>query len=167
MRMTARLRTVLALAAALTLPIAPRVAAGDETILEGSYRLVKRVLPNGRKVSYPDIVGFMTYTKTERHFNIMWKDPKGAPVSLSLIATYTLSGGKYCEKPVYWMQNNMGMPGISYEWPKEKRGCAEAATDASSTSFDVPGEPERMRFTREGFVATAKAMWTDTWKRVE
>jgi hypothetical protein len=129
--------------------------------------LVKRVLPSGKEVKYPDIVGFMTYTATERNFNIMWKDPKGAAVSLSLIATYTLSGGKYCEKPVYWMQNNMGVPGIFYDWPKEKKACAEVATDDASTSFDVPGEPERMRFTREGFVATAKDMWTDTWKRVE
>ena len=162
-----RLGTACALAAALTLPMAPRVAAGDARILEGSYRLMKRVLPNGNEVSYPDIVGFMTYTKTERNFNIMWKDAKGAPASLSLIAAYTLSGGKYCEKAIYWMQNNMGMPGISYEWPKEKSRCADVATDASSISFDVPGEPERMRFTREGFVATAKDMWTDTWKRVD
>jgi hypothetical protein len=165
--MTRRLGTAWVLAAALTMPLAPRAAAGDEKILEGSYRLVKRVLPNGKKVKYPHIVGFMTYTATERSFNIMWKDAKGAPVSLSLISGYTLSGGKYCEKPVYWMQNNMGVPGISYDWPKEKSQCAEVATDATSTSFDVPGEPERMRFTREGFVATAKDMWTDTWKRVE
>ena len=152
---------------ALALAFAPRAAAGDEKILEGSYRLMKRVLPGGKEVRYPDIVGFMTCTKTERNFNVMWKDAKGAPVSLSLIAAYTLSGGKYCEKPVYWMQNNMGMPGISYEWPKEKNQCAAVVSDDSGTSFDMPGEPERMRFTREGFVATAKDMWTDTWKRVE
>ena len=108
--MKVRLGTVWVLAAASAMPLAPRVAAGDEKIVEGSYRLTKRVLPNGKEVKYPDIVGFMTYTKTERNFNIMWKDGKGALVSLSLIATYTLSGGKYCEKPVYWMQNNMGMP---------------------------------------------------------
>ena len=149
------------------MPMAPRVAAGDEKILEGSYRLVKRVLPSGKEVKYPDIVGFMTYTKTERNFNIMWKDGKGSPVSLSLIVKYTLSGGKYCEKPVYWMQNNMGLPGISYEWPKERRRAPRWRPTTPSTSFDVPGEPERMRFTREGFVATAKDMWTDTWKRVE
>jgi hypothetical protein len=65
------------------------------------------------------------------------------------------------------MQNNMGMPGISYEWPKEKNPCADVASDDASTSFNVPGEPERMRFTREGFVATAKDMWTDTWRRVD
>ena len=129
--------------------------------------MIKRVLPDGKELTYPDIVGFMTYTTTERNFNIMWKDAKGAHVSLSLIATYTLSGGKYCEKPVYWMQNNMGMPGISYAWPKEKNQCADVASDAAETSFDIPGEPQRMRFTREGFVATAKDMWTDTWTRVE
>jgi hypothetical protein len=163
----ARGGAILALAAALAAAWAPCAVAGKANALEGSYRLVKRVLPNGKEVKYPHIVGFMTYTATERSFNIMWKDAKGTPVSLSLIAGYTLSGGKYCEKPVYWMQNNMGVPGIFYDWPKEKSQCAEVATDASSTSFDVPGEPERIRFTRDGFVATAKDMWTDTWKRVE
>jgi hypothetical protein len=118
-------------------------------------------------VKYPNVVGFMTVTKTERSLNVMWKDPRGAPVSLSLIATYTLGNGKYCEKPVYWMQNNMGMPGLSYESPPEKKQCADVVVDAAGTSFDMPGEPERMLFTREGFVATAKDMWTDTWKRVE
>ena len=156
-----------AVTVALVLALASSAAAGDEKALEGSYRLMKRVLPDGKELKYPDIVGFMTCTKTERNFNVMWKDGKGAPVSLSLIATYTLSGGKYCEKPVYWMQNNMGMPGLSYTWPPEKSRCAEVVTDADGTSFDVPGEPERMRFTREGFVATAKDMWTDTWKCVE
>jgi hypothetical protein len=162
-----RVGVVLALAAALALAPAPCAGDGDASILQGSYRLVKRVLPSGKKVKSPDIVGFMTCTKTERSFTIMWKDPKGEPVSLSLIATYTLSGGKYCEKPVYWMQNNMGMPGVRYEWPPEKSRCADVVTDADGTSFDMPGEPERMRFTRDGFIATAKDMWTDTWKRVE
>jgi hypothetical protein len=158
---------VLAFAAALAVAFATPAAAGDANVLEGSYRLMKRVLPNGKHVKYPDVVGFMTVTKTERSLTVMWKDPLGAPVSLSLIATYTLSKGKYCEKPVYWMQNNMGMPGLSYEWPQEKNQCAEIVSDADGISFDMPGEPERMRFTREGFVATAKDMWTDTWKRVE
>jgi hypothetical protein len=156
-----------AVTVALALTIASIASAGGEKILEGSYRLTKRVLPNGKELGYPDIIGFMTYTATERNFNIMWKDAKGAPVSLSSIATYTLSGGKYCETPVYWMQNNMGMPGLSYQWPPDKSRCAEVVTDADGTSFDVPGEPERMRFTRAGFVATAKDMWTDTWKRVD
>jgi hypothetical protein len=65
------------------------------------------------------------------------------------------------------MQNNMGMPGVSYEWPPEKSRCADVVSDAASTSFDMPGEPQRMTFTRDGFVASAKGMWTDTWKRVE
>jgi hypothetical protein len=156
-----------AIAALVATAPATRVAAGDASILEGSYRLVKRVLPNGKHLKSPNVVGFMTVTKTERSLNVMWTDQKGAPVSLSLIATYTLSGGKYCEKPVYWMQNNMGMPGLSYEWPPEKKKCADVVTDATGTSFDKPGEPERMTFTRDGFVATAKDMWTDTWKRVE
>jgi len=162
-----RVRIAWALAAALAVGFAPSAAAGDANALEGSYRLVKRVLPGGKQVKYPDIVGFMTCTKTHRNFNVMWKDQNGAPVSLSLIATYTLANGKYCEKPLYWMQNNMGMPDLSYEWPEEKKQCAEVVNDASGTSFDMPGEPERVLFTREGFVASAKDMWTDTWKRVE
>jgi hypothetical protein len=157
----------LAVAAALAAAPGGRLVAGEPIALTGSYRLVKRVLPGGKKVTYPDIVGFTTYTKTERSLTLMWKDPSGAPVSLALIADFTLSKGKYCEKSVYWMQHNMGMPGISYTAPKEKNACAEVASDAESISFDVPGEPERMRFTREGFVAEAKDMWTDTWKRIE
>ena len=156
-----------AILAAVTVISVPLAGPDDAKALAGSYRLVKRVLPGGKHVKYPDIVGFMTYTKTERSLTVMWKDAKGAPVSLSLIASYTLSNGKYCEKPVYWMQNNMGLPGLSFEWPPEKNLCADVVSDAAGVSFDMPGEPERMLFTRDGFIATAKDMWTDTWKRVE
>jgi hypothetical protein len=162
-----RVCAVFAMAVTLAAVSAQGIAAGDANALEGSYRLVSRVLPNGKHVNDPDIVGFMTVTKTERSLNVMWKDPLGAPVSLSLIATYTFSKGKYCEKPIYWLQNNMGMPGLSYESPPEKKQCADVVSDADGAAFDMPGEPERMVFTREGFTATAKDMWTDTWKRVK
>ncbi len=167
MHVSFRMGTAWAMTAVLTVASAPRAAAGDEEALLGSYRLMKRVLTDGKELRFPEIVGFMTYTKTHRNFNLMWKDEKGARASLSLIATYTLAGGKYCERPVYWMQNNVGMPGIEYEWPSEKNRCAEVVSDASGTSFDVPGEPPRMQVTRNGFVASAKNMWTDHWERVD
>jgi hypothetical protein len=42
--------------------------------IEGAYQLVSRKLPDGTVQSPPNIMGALTYTKTHRNFNVMWKN---------------------------------------------------------------------------------------------
>src|SRR5882672_4579470 len=81
----------------LVLAAAPKVAAGDEKALIGSYAHVRRVTTDGKPLTSPDVVGFMTFTKTRRTVIMKWNAADGTPVSIAFIAAYTLSGGKYCE----------------------------------------------------------------------
>ena len=41
----------------------------------------------------PDVVGFMTFTRTHRTVILKWNASDGTPVSIAFIAAYTLSGG--------------------------------------------------------------------------
>jgi len=145
--------------------LGPAVAAGDEKALVGSYRLTKRVGKDGRELTGPTVIGIMTFTKTHRTVILKWNGPGDEPVSISFIATYTLSGGKYCESVVYGEQSNLGTPGVSYDTPSTSPTCTAASSDASGLAFDVPNEKLRLRVTRAGILATTPR-WTDHWDKV-
>lgn len=160
-------RTALLVAlAGLVLVASPPAAAGREKTLVGSYRLVKRVTKDGKTLESPEILGFMTFTKTHRTVIMKWNGGSASPTSIALIATYTLSGGKYCENEIYGVEGNLRAPGVAYDTPSAAPVCTAALSDASGLSFDVPNEPLRFRVGRDGIISTTPR-WTDYWERVK
>jgi hypothetical protein len=166
MRIRPRCLAFAAAAAGLALASAPTAAAGDEKALIGSYALAKRVAPDGKTLTGPEVVGFMTFTKTHRTIIMMWNGSSPTPTSIALIASYTLAGGKYCESVSYGVEGNLRSPGVAYDPPSDKPACTAAISDASGLAFDVPGEKLRLRVTRDGIVATTPR-WTDHWQKVK
>ena len=160
-------RTVfLATLAGLVLATSPPASAGREKALVGSYKLVKRVTKDGKTLQGPEILGFMTFTRTHRTVIMKWNGGSESPTSITLIATYTLSGEKYCESEIYGVEGNLRAPGVAYDTPSAAPVCTAAISDASGLSFDVPNEPLRFRVGRDGIVSTAPR-WTDYWERVK
>jgi hypothetical protein len=135
--------------------------------LEGTYRLVKRVLPDGSEVSPPRVVGFATYTRSHRSFQLAWDEPQGTRVSLSLIAEYELTPGRYCESVVHWVQDNLDAPGVRYQAPAAKRSCTEVRLENDRITFQVPGELHSLAFSPDGFVASAAGRFVDHWQKVD
>lgn len=158
--------TLLATLAGLAFVSAPAISAGEEKALIGSYVLVQRVTVDGKSLTGPEVVGFMTFTKARRTVIMKWNGPTAEPVSIAFIAAYTLSGEKYCESVTYGVQSNLGAPGVSYDTPSETKACSAAISDASGLAFEVPGEQLRLRVTRDGIVATTPR-WTDHWAKVK
>jgi hypothetical protein len=157
---------VMAFSAGIVLTISQAAHADGAKALVGSYRLVKRVAKDGATLTGPDVVGFMTFTKTRRTVIMKWPGADAAPVSISFIAEYSLSGEKYCESVSYGVQSNLGAPGVSYDAPSEAKTCTVAISDASGLSFDVPNENLRLRVVRDEIIATTPR-WTDHWQRVK
>jgi len=159
----------LALAASLAgiaFAVSPYVFAGGEKALVGSYALVKRVAKDGTTLTGPEVLGFMTFTKTHRSIIMKWNGSSETPASIALIATYTLSGEKYCETVTYGVEGNLRTPGVSYDTPSTAPACTAAISDASGLSFDVPNERLRLRVVRDGIIATTPR-WTDYWEKVK
>jgi len=147
--------------------LAGLAGAAQAPALRGSYHLVKRTLADGTVIAPPALEGFQTWTREYRNFNVGWTDKDGKHVSISLIARYDMAGGKYCEHPVYWLANNMGAPGLSYDWPKEKATeCSAVTTNGQKMTFAIKGEPVVVTIDANGMTATAAGMFTDTWERV-
>jgi len=166
MRILPRRLAFLGSLAGIAVAFSPHAVAVSERALVGSYRLAKRVAKDGKTLTGPEVVGFMTFTKTRRTVIMKWDAADAAPVSIAFIADYSLSGEKYCESVVYGVQSNLGAPGVSYDTPSETKACATAISDASGVSFDVPGESLRLRIGRDGIIATTPR-WTDYWDRVK
>lgn len=143
-----------------------QIAAAESPSLEGSYMLVKRVLPDGGEVMPPDVVGFMTFTSEYRNFNVRWGSADN-PTSVSYVCKYTLSDEEYCEEPLHWLQNNLGEPGIAYGAPAEKSECSPVTREEGALVFALKGEPVVVRFEGETFTATAEGQFVDHWQRVE
>jgi hypothetical protein len=143
-----------------------RIAAGDEKAIMGSYRLAKRVMTDGKELTGPEVVGFMTFAKGYRTTILSWIGTDGKRVSISLIAGYTLSGGKYCESETFGTNADLGTPGVTYDAPSPSPKCTAAISDASGLAFDVPGEKLRLHAVRDGILATTPH-WTDHWEKVK
>jgi len=132
----------------------------------GTYELVKRVLPNGTEVLPPAIAGLYTMTSGRRNFNVAWTDKDGKPASLSLIAEYTLTGGKYCQKVKFWLQNNIDKSGISNEPPAAANDCSPVTVSSGSITFQEPGGMPVLSFDKGGLTATATGQFVDHWKKL-
>ena len=165
--MKGRVRRIALIASMALAALAPPQAwAGDDKLVVGSYSLVRRAGKDGKELKGPDVLGFMTFTKTRRTVIMRWKDAEGQPVSIAYIAGYSLSGGKYCENVIYGVQSNLGGPGVSYDPPTDTPACNVAISDAAGIAFDVPNERLRLQITRDGLIATTPR-WTDHWEKVK
>jgi hypothetical protein len=153
--------------AVLGLLIPMLVQAADVPSIAGTYKLMKRTLPDGTTITSPAVVGLMTFTGGFRNFNVSWKGPDGKPVSLSLIAEYTLGNGKFCEKFVFRAANNLSNPGLSYEVPAEAKSCSPVTVKDGKVTFQMPDEPPIAIFERDGMVATAAGHFVDYWKKID
>jgi hypothetical protein len=106
----------------------------------------------------------MTFSKTTRTVIMKWPNGDGTTASVAVIASYTLSGGTYCETEEYGMQSNLGAPGVAYDKPATSPSCTAAISDATGLSFEIPGEKLRLQITRDGIRVTTPTH-TDRWER--
>ena len=106
--------------------------------IQGTYRLVSRDLPDGKRFS------------------------------IANIAEYELTEDTYSETSLYRMANDeIGGAGFSYD-VSGKSGSAPVTRENGRIAFGLPlwGEPSVV-FTAEGFTATREGAFVDHWERVD
>jgi hypothetical protein len=141
---------------------------GSARGIEGNYKLVLRELPDGKKLGPPDVIGYMTYTKEYRNFNVYWKDPQGKAFSISYVASYKLSDKEYREKSIYYIENNRieGKP-VKYDHTGPT-GASPVVRKNGRVEFQLPlyGEPYGV-FEGDTFTASRKGAFVDHWEKVK
>jgi hypothetical protein len=148
--------------------IPPRPQASSAPSLEGTYKLTWRQLPDGTRLSPPDIMGLWTYTKTHRNFNIVQKDAAGKFRSFSLVSTYTLTATEYTETLLFSIRTDqIGGKDLVYDLSGQTRS-APVTVAGGRLQFKLPFEPRALVFEGNKITATAEDNANvDIWEKVE
>lgn len=134
--------------------------------IEGTYTLVSRQLPDGATQNPPAIRGMLTYTKSYRNFNIIWKDSLGNYTSISSVSTYKLTDAEYTETNLFYIQTDQANDTINYE-TSGQTGSAPVTVKDGRIEFELPlfNEPS---IVFEGNQVTASGPgFVDVWEKVE
>jgi hypothetical protein len=135
--------------------------------IEGTYKLVSRKLPDGKVQTPPETIGLMTFTKTHRNMNIIWKEASGKHFSLSQVSTYKLSDGQYSETMLYRvLSDQIGGKEIVYDM-SEKTQSSPVKTDGGRVQFKFPFEAPTGTFDGQRLTATSPNGLVAVWEKVQ
>lgn len=141
----------------------PAVAAS----IAGTYKLVSRDLPDGTKLTPPDINGLVTFTNEYRNFNLYWHEGD-KHASISYIARYSLTEDEYSETAIYFMVNDeIGGTGPTYNL-SGMSGSSPVTLSDEGLKIDLPlwGEPTVV-FSGDELTATQEGEFVDHWVKVK
>jgi hypothetical protein len=140
-------------------------AQGSE--IEGTWRLVMRELPDGKKIKPPEVLGLASLANGNRNLNVVWRTPDGKIASVSVISTYKVTGSEYSETMLYSRlvdpSNPQGMllnvSGETKTVPLKKEG--------GKIQYKLPFDPPMVVVDGDKITATAEGAFTDYWERVK
>jgi hypothetical protein len=144
----------------------PTPRASTAPTIEGTYQLVSRKLPDGTIQRPPEIMGLLTYTKSHRNFNVVWKDANHKFFSYSLVSTYTLTPTEYREALLFSILNDqIGGKDIVYDL-SGKTQSVPVKIDGGRLQFKLPFDPPAVVFEGDTMTATAEGRFVDIWEKV-
>jgi hypothetical protein len=125
--------------------------------IEGTYKLISRRLPDGTMQFPPDIMGLMTYTKSHRNFNMMWREADGKLYALSLASTYMLTPREYSETLLFVVETDqISGAGTNYDLSSQTRTTSVTVEDGR-IQFKLPFDPPTLVFEGNTITATAQS----------
>jgi hypothetical protein len=145
----------------------PRPQASSAPSIEGTYQLSSRQLPDGTVLKPPDIMGLLTYTKSHRNFNVIWKNATGKFFSYSLVSTYTLTPTEYSETILFSiLHDQIGGKEINYDLSGPTRSVP-VNVEGGRLQFKLPFDPPAVVFEGDKMTATAEGRFIDVWEKVD
>ena len=135
--------------------------------IEGTYRLVVRKLPDGTRLTAPNVMGLVTFTKTHRNFNVAWVDKDGKHFSYSVVSTYKITDTDYSESIIFSVMNDeTSGKGITYTMSGDS-ATVPVKISEGKIEFKMPFDPVTIVFDGDRFVATSEGNFTDYWSKVD
>lgn len=141
-------------------------AAPPPPSIDGTYELVRHVMPNGAVVRPPLWTAIYTLHRGRFSLNLFFKNPDGSLASESTIGRYSFSSKRYCEWISYTTRNNLDGPGVTNAAPAPADHCAPVATKGGRFQFSPPGEGVVMTVGTGGFTAKIDGGGVDYWAKV-
>jgi hypothetical protein len=141
----------------------PPAHAGD---IEGTWRLVKRVLPDGTVITPPAVQGMGTAVKGMRHLNVFWQTPDGNPGSYGLISKYRLTANTYSET-VLASAFDDGSGGPILRGVAGETRNAPVTREGGRVSYQLPFDPPKVVYDGDQLTAILEGAFVDHWERVK
>lgn len=150
---------------AATFLVAPAAHAQLSSV-EGTWRLVARDLPDGTRVTPPQVMGMASLHKGQRNLNVLWYSAGGKPASYSLMSTYVLTNTTYTETVLFSIFNDPDNPQSPlYNLAGETKSMP-ATRDGRKVSFKLPFDLPSVEFDGDRLIATAPGKFVDHWEKV-
>jgi len=142
--------------------VAPATADG----VEGTWRLLKRQLPDGTIQTPPTVVGLGTLTNGLRHLNVFWQTPDGKPASIGVISRVKLTSTEYTETLIaFALDDGSGNP-VVYNFSGETKTAA-VTRQGGRISYKLPFDPPSVVYEGDKLTATLEGAFIDYWERVK
>ena len=139
--------------------------AAESTGIEGNYKLVSHMTPDGKVIKAPNLAGMIVWTPGGyKSVIVMYKNVTPTSSSFSLISRYKLSGSTYTEtllSPV-----NDPLTGKVLALSGTTRSV-KVTRDGGSIKFTPPFEVPCLEFKGNTFTATLPNTGVDTWVKVK
>jgi hypothetical protein len=137
--------------------------AGD---IEGTWRLTKRVFPDGTVLVPPAVVGMGTVIDGIRHLNVFWIRPDGRGASVGLISRYRITANNYTETLLASaFDDGSGSPVV--RGTSGETRTASVTREGGRVSYQLPFDPPKVVYEGDTLTATLEGAFVDHWERVK
>lgn len=136
--------------------------AGD---IEGTWRLVKRVLPDGTVLVPPAVYGMGTAINGTRHLNVFWQTPDGKAASYGVISKYRLTANTYTETTLASAFDD-GSGGPVSRGVNGETKSVPVNREGGRISYKLPFDPPAVAYEGDSLTATMEGVLVDHWERV-
>ena len=160
MRLLALLQPLLA---GLILSVSSGAALADD--IDGTWRLVKRQLPDGTIQTPPTVVGAGTLINGVRHLNVFWHTLDGNAASIGVISKVSVTANAYTETLVALVYDDGSGKLPVYTFSGETRTAA-VTREGGRISYQMPFDPPSVVYQGNELTATLEGAFVDYWERV-
>ena len=132
--------------------------------MDGTWRLVKRQLPDGSVLTPPAVYGRSTTNNGVNHLLVFWPTPDGKSASLSSMSKWEWSAAEVAVTPmVLVFDEGNGKPPLYLVGGDVKRSPLQR--EGGKVSYQHPLDPPFMVVEGDRSVATVKGAFVDYWER--
>ena len=142
-------------------------ALAQSSELEGTWRLVMRELPNGKKILPPDVLGLSSYANGHKNQNVVWRTPDGKVGSISGISMVKITDNEYSETVLYSRLVDPSNPqGMALNVSGETK-TVPLKREGGRIQYKLPFAPPMVVVEGDKLTAVAEGLFTDHWERVK
>lgn len=142
-------------------------ALAQSSELEGTWRLVMRELPNGKKILPPDVLGLSSYANGHKNQNVVWRTPDGKLASISGISMVKVTDNEYSETMLYSRLVDPSHPqGMILNVSGESK-TVPLKREGGRIQYKLPFAPPTVIVDGDKLTAVAEGLFIDHWERVK